>query len=178
MNEKCLLEIKNECLFSIKLCVYNTYFIIPSDSKMNISVYQNCIVKIQPINVFDDGKSAVDKMIESIAKSSVLITEVETLLKVVSKNASVIIKNDIFQLDEVLGYLYFIFKTYNCGITIKKCKGINEKKVLKFQRICAFGDSMDFPPFSIVQSIIKYRKMKKMCNSQNILQFYNMIKTD
>lgn len=95
-------------------------------------------------------------------------------MKAVSKNSSIIINSDISQLEEVFGYLYFTFETYNCDVEIKKCKGINKKQVLKYQKLYALGDSMDFPPFSIVQSIVKYIKIKKLCNSQNILQFQGL----
>ena len=121
---------------------------------------------------FNQTKNNTEKAIEKLAKSIILMIDSIYRITDVMDDGILTIKNDSCEhYSEDFGYLYFKAYSENCKCTLIGCKCVNRRQVLKMQKILCLSDSGDFPPFSTIGAIRKYRKIKKMCKEDYVLNF-------
>lgn len=136
-------------------------------------------ITIKHSNFLNNNDSHFNRLISKVAKGSILIVDSTYYITDLEENASLIIINDAYEYNTGdFGYLYFNLHSDNCKCTLYKCYSVNRSEVLRMQKLIRIGECYDFPPFSTVRALIKYRKIKKMCSDNIIFKILKNIEND
>lgn len=118
-----------------------------------------------------DDNNKFDKMVDSFVKSTVLIVDSVLYCEKCFENSFIEVKNNVYEHSTGdFGYLYFDIFANNCNALLWECKTTNKRAVLRTQKLIRFGESFGFPPFSTVIALLRYLKIRRMCNEKIVLQ--------
>lgn len=113
-----------------------------------------------------------EKVIGTVANASMLVVDCTLLFSEIAENAVAFVRNGAYEYSTGdFGYLYFDVATENCKCSLVSCKAVNRQEVLRAQKLIRMGESYDFPPFSAVGALYRYRKIKKMCSEEKVFAF-------
>lgn len=167
-----MLEIINAQPEAIKLHCDEGSISVPAQGTVNIPVVSDKNIITIMHSDFLAGGSGVEKIIGGVAKASMLIIDSTFCVTEIRENASLTITNETYEHSTSdFGYLFFSVQCNNCKCSLYKCRGVNSKQVLRMQKLMRFDEASDFPPFSTVGAVIRYRKIKKMCCDSEIFSF-------
>lgn len=159
----------------IKVLYENNCIVIDAGHSIKIPCNTGCFLQIMHYNFLEQGRTNVEKAIEKIAKSSILVLDSVFYITKINENAQLIVKNGIYEYESSeFGYLYFDIENINCDCRLCDCKSTNRNEVINMHRIVFWGECSKCPPFSILPALIKYRKIMKICNDNSA---YEIIQT-
>ena len=121
--------------------------------------------------ILDNGiKSPTDRIINSVAKATILVVDSLYMIDKIEESASIEIYNDVCEFKKYdFGYLFFRLNSTACSCKVLDYCGSNIKNVLNSRKILYLGELFDFFPFSFVRCMKHYRKIKRLCNDKNIM---------
>lgn len=167
-----MLSIINAQAESIKIVYDEKSYIILGGNSFYIPIKEESIIKIEHYDFPNQSDTKAEKIINSIAKYSILIIDSAYYFSEIEENASIVVKNGCYEYSTGdFGYLYFDISNNCCKCSLYSCDAINQEEVLRMQKIIRFGECYDFPPFSLVGALYKYNKIKKMCSAKSIFNF-------
>ncbi len=171
-----MLTIINETAETIGVSYSDENIVIEGKTEASIYKKLDCL-KIEHLT-FLKRNIPIDNIINSIAKSSVLIIDSIIYFTQICTNATLIIKNATYEYETGdFGYLFFEILAKDCICELINCTIINKESVLRTQKVLRIGECYDFPPFSTINAIIKYHKIKKACSHNSVLKFLKSYKT-
>lgn len=168
-----MLAITNAQPESIKVIYSGGSVIIPGQETFKIPLAQDeNIIKIAHTDFLGRADSGVDRLMGSVVKSAALIVDSTYCVTQIGESASLLIDNETYEHGAFdFGYLFFNVRSNNCKCTLQGCNGVNSKEVLRLQKLMCLDDGSDFPPFSAVGALMKYRKIKKLCCDSEVFKF-------
>ena len=167
-----LITITNNQPTIIKLEYEDITLFVQPMSTININIKQReTILKLLHTDFIGSySNSILDKTIAKVAKKSILIVDCSYRICNILDEASIVITNNTYIYDsQDFGYLYFDITTDNCDIELLSCNPVNRHEVLNAQKLVSLSVGFDFPFVSLLISLIRYFKIKKMCKDENIV---------
>lgn len=167
-----MLSIRNEQPEAIRITYDGKNIIIDGGGVVSIPSINSAIMSVERCDFSNEHIACADKMLGTLAKSSILIVDSVYRLEDIEKDSLIVIRNGIYEHSTGdFGYLYFDVTASNCKCLLSSCKAVNRKEVLRMQKVIRLGECYDFPPFSTVCALWKYARIKKMCSPNRILSF-------
>ena len=150
----------------------NATYYLHEGEKLNLALCRGETLSIHHSSFLKQSTNAGEKFIGNLMKHTVLI--IDTVLQFCSEdNESIIeIRNGTYEYStEDFGYFYFNINISKGMCSISDCIVTNKNEVLNMHIIIRMGEMLDFRPISLFSSLIKYSKIKKLCNKKSILKF-------
>ena len=167
-----MLLIENAHAEKVKMVYNGECIVIEGGCSHLLSDIGTAIITFEHFGYLNCSGTKVDKLIDAVAKSTVLIVNSTFFFDDISKNASIIVRRGVYEYSTGdFGYLYFDVLPLNCKCSLISCNTVNQREVLRTQKLIRMGEGYDFPPFSIISALLKYNKIKKMCSKEKIFNF-------
>ena len=166
------LTIYNNCTEDIELEYQEKRDSIKSKSTHMIETQsiEDVIVGIYHVENFaGDAGAFSERFLNSMINLSTLIIDCHFQISSAIEDVFVEIRNATYsweQEDVVL--LFFEIKCDNAQVKLGGCKPRNVENFLKKRKALLIADANDFPPISIITSLVKMKKIKRFCDCQNI----------